>query len=171
MTWVDALVATVFGVWLVLSIAYQFGNERLDRWVERLAVVAIVPKWNFFAPTPGVVNYHLLYRDVLHGGSVGSWSEVVEAEPRDLGAALWNPGKRRAKALFDLTVSLAEVVERLDESEEDLIRVSTPYLALLVYVSSLPASAFTATRQFAIVQTSYGDDDVRPVFVSDVHRL
>jgi len=153
----------------LLTIAYQFPVKRFEGFINNKTIVGVIPKWNFFAPTPGVHNFHLLYRDQLGNGSLGLWKEVRFGKGKTYLSWVWNPGKRIIKAAFDIVVTLAKIIE--ETKEREYIQVSVPYLTILNYISNLPASNLVAARQFALMQTSISDEKPRLLFLSNLHRL
>ncbi len=155
--------------WLALSLLNQVAGGRW-RWFARLTASGFIPNWRFFAPRPGTSDFHVLYRDLLISGEMTQWVEAPAAEARPAVAALWNPGKRPNKALFDLCTVLFETGRGLDHTR---LMLSTPYLAILNRVNSMPASSLAACRQFVLMAT-YPDrpqSEAEPLFVSGFHEL
>lgn len=164
---VSTAVVIVLGVWLAGTgyLATPLGNrsQANPRLISRL-----IPRWSFFAPVPGMDDFHLLYRDELQGGVVGPWRECSEfAAERTLAAALWHPSKRAKKTLCDVAVGFTQ----LGGSEPDAIRLSIPHLLLLSYVTNLPRSSLSAARQFVIVETNAAEPRPQVVFLSGMHSL
>lgn len=169
--WSDVLVAAtvaLLGSWFGLTcISALPGGRRL--WGRSLLIPKLVPTWSFFAPVPGTHDFRLLYRDELAGGTVTPWREVNPYSERRATAALWNPGQRRKKALFDLAQELTGVGSSW-RSDPQLVKLSVPYLALLTFVSSLERSALSRRRQFVVALTSRRDEP-QVIFVSGMHDL
>ena len=166
---IEEFIIVILSIWLLLTLIYQFPSKTLELFLANYFVIGVIPKWNFFAPTPGVVNFHLLYRDVLENGTVGYWKEIEFGKKRIYVAAIWNPDKRSRKALFDLTISIAQAVE--DTGNQEFIKISTPYLTILNYLSNLPRSNISVATQFTIIQTSIDQEKPISLFLSDSHRV
>lgn len=156
---------------LVLTALAQRPKLRLVCWLKSHDSFALIPTWTFFAPNPGTTDTRILWRERLLDGSVSQWHEV---EPPTGGflRAIWNPSKRVRKALTDV----GQILTRRASQQPDnrLLLVSMPFLMLLHYVSSLPASPLVEARQFVIVQTFGCDEDEnepRIMLVSNWHAL
>ena len=166
---VNTIVIGVFAVWWVLTAVYA--TPLRDRLPWRAPLLArFVPQWNFFAPSPGVHDFHLLYRDKFSNGAVGVWQEVPPfTAHRHWMSAIWNPEKRIKKALYDLTltIALSKPVAQVDAA---WIKLSVPYLLLANYVSSLDRPFSVSATQFLLMQSSPGDAPA-VLFVSDLHSL
>ena len=170
--WSDLLAAATVGLlgsWFALTcISALPGGRRI--WGNSVLLPKLVPTWSFFAPNPGSHDFRLLYRDELAGGSITGWHEVrAFPERRAPTAALWNPGQRRKKALFDLAQELTAGSSTWD-GEPQLVKLSVPYLAILTFVSSLDRTALSRRRQFLVAATSRRDEP-RVLFVSGMHDL
>jgi hypothetical protein len=170
MSFWSAVAALGFGGLLAITIAIQPPGWKFRRWVKARDPCSYVPTWNFFAPTPGVKDVRLLWREQLVDGSVGPWHEA--AAPRQgILRALWNPAKRSRKVLFDCRGRLKEA----DESDRgELFMLSVSYLLILNHVLCLPASPFGAARQFVLAESQGADDEAGPLellFVSPWHVL
>ena len=154
--------------WLALSAVCQIPGALSDR-IRRLDLCGVVPRWNFFAPTPGTWDYHLLYRDRLADGTITDWRELPIVEARRWTHAVWNPGRRYKKALFDLTTLL------MRECGNSLqpIQISVPYLAMINHISALDRLPTSRATQFVIMSSfGYGSDrEPSPMFVSAMHPL
>jgi hypothetical protein len=104
----DYVVIVMFVVWLTLTILVHL--PRVDKILARhfgsLLLLMMLPRWNFFAPNPGVHDYILLYRDrCSKTGSIGSWHEAISPIARSrLIGALWNPDKILNKTMIDITI-------------------------------------------------------------------
>lgn len=163
------LVIAALAVWFVSTLIAQFWTVP---WVARLKsydLGEVVPGWSFFAPNPGTSDAELLYRDQLVDDQLGPWTAVRFQRP-SLRRAVWNPEKRRRKALFDLSASL--LMDAGAARERNEVLVSFPYLALLSYVSSFPSGPLSKQRQF-ILARSFGERGKDPeiMFISGWHRL
>ncbi|SER72419.1 hypothetical protein [Natrinema salaciae] len=183
-SWTVIALGTVLSVWLVATVinSTPWGFRKLGG----REVHHFIPRWNFFAPDPGVADYHLLYRDTFVDGGVGPWQEVSRFhEPRDVTAPIWHPDKHGKKALFDLTQELLRSqpeteseydAESSDEREltpvrSDAIKLTTAYIVLLNYVSSVQRSEMSVATQFLIMREAGVDGTLEPIFTSDYHTV
>lgn len=131
-------------------------------------ILRIIPRWNFFAPRPGTVDYHLLYRDVLEGGTVGPWRECKDFEStRTIASAIWHPGKRAKKTLSDVAVGFI----LLGNQAPEVVKLSMPHLLLLSYVTALPRSPLSTAVQYVIIETSAAEPKPNVLFLSGMHSL
>ena len=141
-----------FTVWLGFSVIYQF-NPRWFEKVKRYDHFHLIPKWTFFAPSPGNTDYHLYYRDITHDGEISEWTVAISPHDRGLFSAVWNPQKRVRKAQSDMVHSLV----RLPDEQKDniyLIYSSLPYLLLLNMVTNMPCGPSVKSRQFMVMESS-----------------
>ena len=148
------------------------------RWMRhhRLVPKHVIPKWTFFAPSPGSVDYRLVYQDYRTVDEpVGNIQEIPLHTSRLLTHALWNPDKRRRKAFFDIAQQLQQMQQLQDTSIRGAglgIQVTTPYLAILNAIIDLePLRSDVRYRRFLIVFTAGFDGETMPrtAFVSDFH--
>ena len=161
----DAAIAALFAVWLVLSLIAQFPGRIADS-IRARDPFGVIPSWRFFAPHPARTDPHLLYRHRLIDGSVTCWTEAFVWRPVWY-RFLWNPDRRAEKAISDVTSSLQRRTQVVG------IRTSIPYLLLLDHVSHLPFSRDAVAVQFALMG-SWGPGASREPFVrfvSDTHPL
>ncbi len=114
------------GLWLVLTIANQF-NFRWMRWVRAIDFMLLLPRWTFFAPDPGLSDFHLSYRTIAADGTVSDWEEIDLIAQRTLRAAVWHPEKRVTKAVIEAVAFLAP----LSRNDPDLVPGSPPYRCLV----------------------------------------
>lgn len=170
-----AAVYVTLGSWLGLSVAGQklFRTPgRRSAW-DRLYL--LIPDWRFFAPHPGIHDYHLLYRDELGDGSLTPWREITSVEQRKPTHALWHPHRRVEKCVFDISKELTKFLEEChnDDRPVESVQVSVPYLTLLAHVTEQPHEENAVRTQF-LVSTSGGydeHDEPRAVFLSAPHPL
>jgi hypothetical protein len=162
----DVLVTAGLACLLLLAVAHNIGIEW--RLLRKLEGMAIVPKWTFFAPTPGTFNFYLLYRDRDSGGGVTPW-QVLHGMDRERGrwTFIWNPNRRLRKALHDLITSLPF---DLYKTHPHLFKLSMPYLVIISHVAALPRMPSTSETQFMIMK-KYLDEPAELVFCSELHRL
>lgn len=144
--------------WFLISIPNQLTN-RYGAWVQKINTYGFIPGWTFFAPTPGTLDYRLIYRDVLEDGTTGAWEEVDWCRPRLLLDAVWHPRRYKTKLIIDAINGLALVLaamkkEGIDvEQEQQGLILSTPYVILLNIVMGIPRQSPGSTaRQMAIFQ-------------------
>lgn len=159
----------LFAVWLLLSALYQLKVKRVEALRAR-DTFSLIPNWSFFAPRPGTVDYHLLFRDCDAAGKLARWHELPLADPRTVRGAVWNPQKRNKKALSDAVRGLASMSRTYGSQS---IHISIPYIATLNYISSLPRKSVARATQFMILQSDgyFSKQDPQLVFISRVHWL
>jgi len=138
-------------VWLFLSVLNQFSFPfmnavtQYDRW-------ALLPRWTFFAPNPGCTDFRLVYRTFDAQDQPSPWREVSMVRERALLDAIWNPDKRRSKALVDLTQALLLARRKCDEPA--VLMTSFSYVAIAHYIDRLPRLQESAQSwQFLVLQT------------------
>jgi hypothetical protein len=159
----------VLGAWTLATVAHGAGLP-VERVIRSETLLRFVPQWNFFAPTPGVHDYHLFYRDQLASGDVGPWREAgTFARPRRLVDAIWNPDGRAVKAWLDLVPTLSLEAYALRD-RPDAVQLTLPYLLLVNYAAHLPGSALSVARQVMITRAA-PDTEPEVVFVSRLHGL
>src|SRR6185436_18257319 len=109
MSHVAILVVIIYVVWVAATIANQF-HSRCPVWLRAVDVFGLIPVWTFFAPNPGMTDYYLLYRDRLPDGSFDNWRNVeLKGSDNGVRLGLWNPEKRKHKALSDLMSVLGKL--------------------------------------------------------------
>ena len=117
---------TMLGIWVVLTILNQF-NFRWFRLVRGIDLMLLIPRWTFFAPNPGVTDFHLSYRTVAADGTGSDWEEIDFISSRTPWSAIWNPQKRVTKAV----VEVGGVLMRLCRDHPEIVPTSPPYLCVL----------------------------------------
>jgi hypothetical protein len=163
------LTLALLGTWGSASVLAQLPIERIQR-LRRWDLPGLLPQWSFFAPRPGMHDYHLLYRDQLDERTFTDWTELSLDRPLAWWCALWNPERRQRKAIYDLVTSL---VRDVAQAEGVGYQLSVPYLAILNHISSLERLSAHVGTQFMIMMSDGADSDQvpEPVFVSTVHRV
>jgi hypothetical protein len=170
----EIALAAVLGAWLLVSAAAQLAVvfPRLNE-LGRFDLFRLVPRYHFFAPTPGVVDYHLLVRVRTQAGQLGTWREMAP-RPRRWWNFLWNPDRRARKALHDLATALQSESKTCSARA---LQASVPYLALLNHAMAAVQSSEEPDRgshvQF-LVAVSPGvlsDEQAKPLFVSSLHPV
>lgn len=116
----------VLGLWLGLTIVNQF-NVRWMRLVRAFDVMLLIPRWRFFAPDPGLSDFHLSYRTLDEDGAASDWEEIDGIAHRTLRSALWNPEKRVTKAVIEVAVALVP----LCRTHPERVATSAPYRCVL----------------------------------------
>ena len=165
-----AAVGALYATWVAATVANQF-PDRCPAWLRSADVFGLVPVWTFFAPNPGTTDYYLLYRDRLPDGSLDPWRKV-ELKPAENGLrlALWNPAKRRHKALSDVVGALLRTRGR----PADGLVVTVPYLLVLNAVTARPHAPGATGTQFMIMEHggfAAGPERSRVLVLSGVHGL
>ena len=156
----------VAGVGVVLVVQINVVGSRLGQ-ADRFG---FIPRWSFFAPTPGVHNFYLLYRIRFNDGTVGQWVSLCGLDKfRSHWTAIWNPDRRTKKTVFDLAAVL--VRERADDEQDRArIQLSIPYLLILNYISGLSPRSGVNAVQFLVME-NFQDGSAYPVFVSALHSV
>jgi hypothetical protein len=160
-------VVAIFAAWLLCSILVYI--PRLRRPIRNYDIFGLVPEWRFFAPNPGRTDFHLLYRDKYRDGTLSNWTEVAAIGNRRVWNMLYNPMRRRNKALFDCMQEFSRHVNERDP----VLELSIPYLTLLNYVSCLFRNPLPEQVQFLLMYSAgeQADKDPEPLYVSGFHRL
>jgi hypothetical protein len=158
----------VLALWLVCSIILQF-NPPWFSFIERYDSLMLLPRWTFFAPRPGMSDYHLLYRDYSEDGSPSTWVEIPITEERKPFSWIWNPEKKSKKVLSDVVASLVQ----LRDIENIALVLSLPYLILLNVVVHHGEIQAGVKRQFVLVEKFRNEDGskIQLVLVSASHPL
>lgn len=170
---IEILVFLLFASWIICTVIQQFAaHSEKDNFIQKYDYFSLVPLWTFFAPNPGVTDYHLMYREVLNDESIRDWEEIALSDERTILAAFWNPQKRVKKTMSDSVQTIVELSEKLRE-DQTAIKLSIPYLCILNYLTFLPKNGEVARRQFLIFE-SFGFYEFQPerlILRSDAHRV
>jgi hypothetical protein len=171
---VGIVVIALFSIWFVISVASQL-SDRVNQIFPWMSMFALIPAWTFFAPTPGVHDLHMLYRDRLADGMESALSYVPTIPRRRLFHGLWNPDKYDNKIISDCFDSLLDQLRIINENDRDprLILLSTPYLMLLNIAMNMPSSSDAVARRFIIAQDAQFAPKVEReiLFISEFHRF
>lgn len=165
----SVVVVACLALWLAISVLAQVRGSLVRR-LKRHDYCALIPAWSFFAPNPGMSDYHLYFRDRLASGALSFWRELpIEREPSVL-RAVWNPQKRDAKAFVDYVGELRSLAR--DYPLRNL-QLTLAYQAVCNRVCAEPTSFAAESRQFAIVEShGYYDAEAPALTVlSNFHRL
>ena len=157
--------AVVLVAWAIVSLICQPRtaiSKRIRAW-DRLG---LIPTWTFFAPNPVRADHYLYYRD-HNKDAVSPWRRAFSADRRRIVDPLWSPLRREEKVITDAMFHLMDVATVLPKMR---LHFSLPYLALLTYVTGLFHDEAATATQF-LIGIKYPDQDVRPVFVSNIHIL
>jgi hypothetical protein len=138
-------------------------------WLRSQDVLRLVPEWRFFAPIPGMGDFHLLYRDT-YTGSTTDWTEIKIGDDRRWWNFLWHPRRREEKALTD---AIRVMQPYLTPERIATAPLSVPYLTLLTYVSGLPRTLRPRQTQFLVMYSEAAIQDGQPqiCLVSNIHEL
>jgi hypothetical protein len=117
-------------LWFVLTAIVQFRDTKFERAIKSKDALALLPLWTFFAPNPGVNDYHLLYREDNEAGERSGWQEVEINENRTLSTCVWNPSKRGKKVLSDVIQTIIPLIQDYKGSPK-VIMFSVPYILIL----------------------------------------
>lgn len=129
----------------------------------------LIPRWTFFAPNPGINDYHLVVRAVPKASDYGPWCECTVAADRTRLSFFWNPQKRGKKVLNDAVQSLRQAA-KLEEIGEDGLPFTIPYLLLLHAANSTLSPSSAAAIQFAIIESQgHSDRELEAAFISHIH--
>ncbi|QWF82484.1 hypothetical protein [Amycolatopsis sp. CA-230715] len=134
---------------------------------------AAIPDWRFFAPRPGMHDYHLLVRDELPDGSVTDWREVLPVEQRAPRHFFWYANRRAEKVVADSVVGIVGFTKEEGRKKED-IQLSVSYLTILNYMTYQEEHHNDAKRtQFLIAASAGYDESEEPLmlFLSNLHPL
>ncbi|MFN0051095.1 MAG: hypothetical protein ACKV0T_02830 [Planctomycetales bacterium] len=153
----DAVAIALLVAFFLMTVLCQMDSLWASH-VRSWDLVGLIPGWSFFAPNPGRVDFHLLFRDELPGGAVTNWQEIPLAEHRRWHDFLWNPQRRLKKVLFDSFGTLSRDLLRGSN-----LQLSVPYLVLLSYVAQYPRLYPCVRTQFALMVSSPADPDAEPV--------
>jgi hypothetical protein len=152
-------VLLALSAWLVLSVLYQL---RLG-WVVRVKEhdwFGLIPRWAFFAPRPATSDYRVLYRDRLSDERLTEWREALVCGERGAWSVVWNPQKRKQKAVSDFLRSMTRAF-RKNGGDAASLQQNLGYIGLLQLASRAAHDPASEATQFAIWQT-YGFFSLRP---------
>ena len=72
--------------------------SKLSSFIHEIDYFSLIPSWTFFAPEPGVTDYHLLTRIKLKSGDFTPLVVESTANKKTINNAIWNPKKRKQKS-------------------------------------------------------------------------
>ena len=165
----DIVVIVIFCAWFILSILGQIRIDQVQK-IRKKDLFSIIPQYNFFAPTPGTKDFHVLTRNKFPDGELTGWKEVMIPKKRSWWNIVWNPYRREKKAIFDLATTLAK---ELKAYKAESVQISMSYLALLNYASNMERFPGTTHCQFMIMMTHGFFSGEQPIilFTSNMHRI
>lgn len=157
-------------LFIVLSLSFLKEFPKIDGFLNRFPVLmTLIPTWSFFAPTPGMSDYYLLYREINDKDEVQDWKEVTPLQDkRSPFAFVWNPDKKYLKTLIDMVQQLIKL--SVAYNEEKQICLTVPYLHILNSVTSLEHGSSAKKVQFLIMGGSRLCE-YTVEFVSSVHPI
>jgi len=143
----------------------------VSKWLGRLDVGRVLPKWSFFAPNPGMHDYILAFRTFSVEGGSSNWRNTELRDCRPRWASIWNPHRRESKALNDIVQTIRRNLD--GDFDEKTIPLSTAYLMVLAYVNNQAAIVPGAQRiQFVLLQsTGHQDRALDVAFLSQIHPI
>jgi hypothetical protein len=168
-TFMTVICIVILVGWFLISVLSQL-NVKAVAPLKARDIFSLIPNWSFFAPRPGTSDYHLLFRDSDHAEAWSRWREIPLANRRTLWGAIWNPEKRKTKALSDVVRGLVRLAQ--DKALKDF-SLTLPYLAILNYVSSIRRSTPCVQTQFMILKSEgfFADQDPQFLFMSNAHNV
>ncbi len=111
---IDLSVSLFLTCWFIFTIIHHIPQKylpsSLNSFQRSPLILRFIPTWNFFAPTPGMNSFHLLYRDQLNSGQMDGWHEIIYKLKQKPFRAFWNPLKTIDKAIIDVVVELSRTV-------------------------------------------------------------
>lgn len=154
---------------LIILLSFLKSIKKLDfLWNRFPMYMQLIPGWNFFAPTPSTLDYHLLYREINNQG-VEEWQDLyILKEKRSIYSFLWNPEHRFTKAFVDLAIDLINFSHTAQDKRQ--VYISLSYLQILNYVDCLDHKPSSNKVQFLIL-TNSRTHDYKVAFLSAVHPI
>ena len=73
MSLVSILLYSIVTLWLVITLLAQ--HPRFQSVINRFNGLHVIPRWTFFAPNPGVRDYHLVIRERYRDGRLTDWKK------------------------------------------------------------------------------------------------
>src|SRR5215467_11033948 len=169
-----SVTVTILAAWLGLSILNQIRPAWI-RSVKRFDIFSAIPIFTFFAPRPGISDWHILYRDKLVDDTVTDWRELLPLPTltwRKLIIRLFlNPVKRERKIASDMCAFMMRTGPPLKKSKRMLIHL--PYLWIALAVAAKPRPVLSIQRQWVFASATRNNVDVaaKPQYLSPFHNL
>lgn len=168
---VNALITLFAAAGIVVTLFGQvpsasFGRARSRDWF------GVVPNWRFFAPTPAQHDFAVYTRPLAPDGRPTVWTRPRPIPERRLIHAVWFPGRRADKALFDLCGDLLPLLDIEDPSRIEH-RPAFKVLRAWAIADLRAVGAPDVPHQLALVRYAGSDDRVAPevVFTSSPFEL
>jgi hypothetical protein len=105
----DVALPALFASWFISTVLCQHPDRGYDkvRKLDKTGSGIGIPNWRFFAPEPAVEDQHFLYRLANEDKTEHSeWRSCFTIAPRKAIHAIWFPGRRVEKAVFDVASTL-----------------------------------------------------------------
>lgn len=165
--------AGVFAAWFWATVGASHPNPLFGRIRRFDALGVLLPNWRFFAPHPGIFDYALIYRVEEADGTMTDWNFAMPAVHRSWTHAVWFPGRRQGKALFDIAAELLVVVRTLARQgtvTSELLERRPSFRALRSFIASVVGERYAgavAPRgfQFALVQHTGHEEQEPPAYL------
>ena len=151
--------AAILVILFVLSALNQI--DPISRRLGPYDPLGLLPRWTFFAPHPGIYDYHLLYRECESVETplatpqmfeeakhlVGPWTQVPDLYPGSSRFMLWNPQRRVTKTISDIVAGMT-MLSLAYPKLGDGMQYTTYYWLLLHLIQQ--QSRREGQRQFAL---------------------
>lgn len=134
---------------LIICNQIPYFSRDLDKYT-----FGLLPKWNFFAPKPGVFDFRIFYRTDIGKNDISNWIEFdYNLFDRRWYNFIINPYKRKRKAVFDLCQEMANIIEYNNSNEHDNINIeySIAYIAFLKKIEELLLSQNVNSIQYGVL--------------------
>ncbi|ROO86917.1 hypothetical protein EDD29_4501 [Actinocorallia herbida] len=163
------------GAWILLTVIANLphGESLLLRVFVLRRLLALIPRWSFFAPDPVHSDVSLLFRDRIGNGGLSVWRDTNPGSRRpSVLRPLFNPDARSFKAVSDASNGLIAAARSAGPGTrpQDL-SLNVPYLLLLNHVAGFGIGPGVEARQFALVRHNRHEQRMAVVFVSGFHVL
>jgi hypothetical protein len=134
---------------LIICNQIPYFSRNLDKYT-----FGLVPKWNFFAPKPGVFDFRIYYRMQETNTSISDWIEWdYKLFDRKWYNFILNPYKRKRKAVFDLCQEIANIIDYNNTNVNDAINIeySIAYIAFLKNIEQSISNENIEAIQYGIL--------------------
>lgn len=158
--------ALEFGLasWFLVSVLSQHPQRSFDRFRKFDKIGLVIPNWRFFAPEPAVHDFHVLYRFQDREGQIVPWSEAFSVEERRLRHAVWFPGRRREKAVFDVAIDLMSLLAANEQTRQQTPSYQLISSAIRRSIRQNPDASEAEYFQFMVVLYSGYDESGEPQY-------
>lgn len=150
--------------WFLVSVLSQHPQRSFDKFRKFDKIGLVIPNWRFFAPEPAVHDFHVLYRTQDQTGDIGPWSEAFSVEERRLRHAVWFPGRRKEKAVFDVAIDLMSLLAADEQTRQQTPSYQLVSSAIRRSIRQNPEAAGAEYFQFMIVLYSGYDETGDPQY-------